>query len=67
MADTNEIRFTGILVECVMDRYGTWKVRFEVPASEKASLMALSEHPEKSLDIVVKPPTMDGMFGKVQE
>ena len=65
--EAKEIRFTGILVECVMDRYGTWKVRFEVPASEKASLMALSEHPEKSLEILVKPPSIDGMFGKVQE
>jgi len=62
-----EIRFTGVLVECVMDRYGTWKVRFEVPAAEKAALMALSEHPEKSLEVFVKPPSIDGMHGKIQE
>lgn len=67
MDSPKDIRFTGILIECKMDRYGAWRVIFEVPQADKLALMALSEHPEKSLDVVVKPPNIDGIFGRVQE
>ena len=63
----NGIKFTGILIESKQDRYGTWKVKFEVPQADKAALMALSEHTEKSLEIEVLPPSVDGVFGKIQE
>lgn len=62
-----KIRFNGLLIENKMDRYGTWVVKFEVPQADKAALMALSEHTEKNLEVEVTPPTMDGVFGKVQE
>lgn len=66
-ADAKEIRFSAIIVENKMDRYGTWVVKFEVPQADKTALMSLSDHTEKNLDIIVRPPSMEGVFGKVQE
>lgn len=63
----NPIKFNGVLIECKQDRYGTWIVKFETPQVDKAALMALSEHTEKNLEIQVIPPSMDAVFGKVQE
>lgn len=61
------IKFSGLLIECKQDRYGTWVVKIEVPQADKAELMALTEHTEKNLAIEIMPPSIEGVFGKIQE
>lgn len=61
------IRFTAVLAKAGLDRYGTWQIVLEVPQSEGEAVLALSKHTEKSLAVDIKPPTIEGVFGKVVE
>ena len=60
------IKFTAILVENKMDRYGTWVIRLEVPQNDKAALMELSAHTKKRLKIFLAIALSQGLIGYVQ-
>lgn len=63
----NSIKFTAVLAEARLDRYGKWRIILEMPEASKDALVELSKHTEKTLEVEIVPPSIEGTFGRVQE